>query len=51
MDLNKEISEISLCSDGKLKCLFNPNDPIYTLQEAVTLPSEDEKQKIFKLAY
>lgn len=44
--MNREISEIILRSDGKLRCLFNPQDPIYLLSDETTLmPSDEQKQQ------
>ena len=43
--MNREISEIVLRADGKLRCLFNPTDPIYQLsEETKDMPNDQEKQ-------
>ena len=45
--MNRDISEIILSKDGKFRCLFNPQDPIYLLQdEHVDMPNDNEKAAI-----
>lgn len=40
--MNREISEIILRADGKLRCLFNPTDPIYMLSDQTPdMPGEE----------
>ena len=42
--LNKEIAEINLRQDGKIRCLFNTNDHIFNLSDVTELmPSEKDK--------
>jgi hypothetical protein len=48
--LNREISEISLRQDGKLRCLFNPRDPVFELEEETLMPTEEEKVQIVEQA-
>ena len=44
--LNKQISEILLKKDGKNRCLFNPNDQIFQLEEETLMPTDEEKVKM-----
>ena len=47
--MNKEISEIILRSDGKIRCLFNPTDPIYMLSyQTPDMPGEEQKIEFAK---
>lgn len=42
--MNREISEIILRSDGKLRCLFDPQDAIYMLSDqSPAFPTEEQK--------
>lgn len=50
MNLNRQIAEIKLQADGKNTCLFNPNDPIFFLEDQTVMPSEDEKAKMVMMA-
>lgn len=40
--LNREISEIILRQDGKIRCLFNPQDPIFSLENETKMPTDEE---------
>ena len=42
--MNREISEIILRADGKLRCLFNPSDAIYGLSDQTPdMPGDEQK--------
>ena len=44
--INREISEIILTADGKLRCLFDPTAPIFNLSEVTEdLPPEKVRMK------
>jgi hypothetical protein len=45
-ELNKDISEIILSHNGKLRCLFNTHDPIFDVSGERSVPTEDEKVKM-----
>ena len=48
--LNQKIAEIKLDTEGKFNCLFNPQDPIFSLSEQAHLPTDEEKQKLVQMA-
>lgn len=50
MAINKRMAEVRLDMEGKINCLFNPQDPIFQLKNETVMPSEEEKEKLVAMA-
>lgn len=50
LQLFKAISEIVLRKDGKHRCLFKPQDPIFLLEQEAEMPTDDQKAKLVQHA-